>query len=196
MSEARAKDGRLDLTRLPAPPKTMRTIALGLMALTGLLSAWLAIALAPETIYALSERSAVEVHDLAAQAGPALENRYVRAPVQLSGDPIRFRRLLDTDSHQAQAAGPGIWVVYQVPASMEGPRFVPPTLASGRLVSIDSLGPRFRGLGSALGGGKGWVLLDGEDPASVSWIAGLELLLLGFVAWSTWSIARVLRRPR
>jgi hypothetical protein len=87
-------------------------------------------------------------------------------------------------------------VVYQVPASLEGPRFVPPTLASGRLVSIDSLGPRFRGLGHALGGGKGWVLLDGEDPASVSWIAGLELLLLGFVAWSTWSIARVLRRPR
>jgi hypothetical protein len=192
VTEARLEE---DLSRLPAPPRRVRIVALALMAITGALAAWLAIALGPEALYALGDGSAVELGRFRdANPGAADENVRVRAKVELQGAPVQFKRLLDGNRYHAAADGPGRWVVYAVPTSVEGPRFIPPNLVAGRLVRIESLGARFRGLASAIGETSGWVIVDGEDPESVSWIAGLELLLLAFVAWTTWSIARVLRR--
>jgi hypothetical protein len=185
-----------DLARLPAPRRPMRRLALAVMVVTAALGGWLALSVAGEAVYALGTRSPVEVDDLASADLAGVSGRYLRAGVKLGDPALSFRRPLDSDRHQVAPAGPDRWVIYAIPASLDGPRFVPPSLAAGRLVRVDELGPRFRGVRDALGPAaeRGWVLLDGEDPASAGWLAGLELLLLAFVAWNLWSIARVLRR--
>jgi hypothetical protein len=63
-------------------------------------------------------------------------------------------------------------------------------------VPIADLGARHSGFRGALGGSDGWVLLDGNDPASSGWVLALEVLLLLFVAWNVGALIRVTRRVR
>ena len=191
-----------EFRNLPPPRRSSRTATLALMAVTALLSAALAWGLRAEVMFALTEREAVELGDYAsAKLGSELEGRLVRARVHTDAPALSFRRPFDAASHRVAAAaaaeGDRRWVVYAVPASADGPRFVPPSLVTGRLVRVEDAGPRYRGLGGALsahGGASGWVLLDGDSPTDLSWIIGLEALLLAFVAFSLGGIFAVLRR--
>jgi hypothetical protein len=195
--ESDRKSG-VDLRGLPRPRRTSRTLALGLMALTAVLAAALGWSLRGEVVFALTEREPIELGSFAeAELGPQHEGRLVRAQVQTQKAALRFRRPFETTSHRvaAVAAKSPSWIVYAVPASLDGPRFVPPTLVTGRLVRVEDAGPRYRGLGTALQAG-GWVLLDGDAPTDLAWLIGLEALLGAFVAFTVGGMVAVLRPVR
>jgi hypothetical protein len=81
-----------------------------------------------------------------------------------------------------------------------GARFVPPRLVAGRLSRVGELGLRYRGLAKPLealvpdASSRGWVIVDGEDPRSMAWVAGVEVLVVGFFVWNVAALARILRR--
>ncbi len=187
---------------VPAPPRTTRTITVALMLVTALLAGALAWSLRSEVLFALQKPEVIDVGALAdAELASEHEGRVVRARIPAGATPkLSFRRPLEDAVHRVAPVGPergaqARWVVYGVPDSVAGPRLVPPTLVTGRLVRLEDLGPRYRGLGGALGqAAGGWVLLDGDLPANLSWLIGLELLLCAFVAFNLGASALVLRR--
>ena len=190
------------LSNAPAPKRTERTLTVAVMSLTALLTAWLAWSLRGEAAYALTSQTPVELGTLTAQDKYA--GSFVRGRADLQGTPTAgYRRPFESDAYRvSQSKGSNIWVVYGVPAALDGPRFVPPALVAGRLVRADALGVRFGGIEAAIAelGGKGtanqpiWVLIDGEDPEGMTWVLGLEGLLLLFIAFNVLSIVRVMRR--
>jgi len=192
------------LERLPKPPRAMRAVTIAVMVVTLAICAWLAWSLRTEALYALSHGRALDggTYTLA-KLDDRLNNRYVRARADLRGvQAVRFRRPLDRDEFRVAAAGPDRWVAYRVPEALSGPRFVPPTLVAGRLVRVSDLGPRFRGLGPALAAATGkpseqaWVLVDGHSPQGAGWLIGLEVMLLAFLAWNGFGLARITRPIR
>lgn len=204
VDDIRASDpGEFDdgeLRELPKPKRPVRTITLALMAVTGLLSLLLAFSLRHEARFATERSRAVdlggftEATELAAHDGG-----YVRVRVALTDRPTAvFERALESTRYRVSQVAPERWVVYPVPPQLDGPRFVPPSLVAGRLVRVEDLGVRFRGVEAQmaqLGGGtaSGWVLVDGEDPFTMGWVLALEALLVAFAAFNLLSLVRLLR---
>ena len=196
------------LAQLPRPVRRARTLTLVLMAVTALLAGALAWQLRGEALYALNPSTAVALGALAdVELSAAHNNTYVRATVTVAPTPsVRFRRLLDHDDYHvalaAQRQGAHRWLAYRVPTTIAAARFVPPSLVAGRLVRVDELGARYRGLRAALerasgvGEARSWVLVDGQDPQGAGWQLALVLLLLMAVGWNLLAMVRILRKPR
>jgi hypothetical protein len=127
----------------------------------------------------------------------------VHAQGQLSvTNAIRYRRPLERDSYRLASVdgNPKLWVQIRVPAGAEDPRFVPPDSFVGRLLPIDELGLRQRGLreavaeaGLPLPSDDAWLLVDGESPAAVRWAFGLFALLVAFAAFNVIGLVRLAR---
>src|SRR5687767_7818086 len=91
-----------ELVALPGPPRQERTISLLLMALTGLLAAFMPIALAGDVKYAFAGGSPQDVGDLARLApAEAMSNTFVRADGSVRAENgILYHRPLETDAFQ------------------------------------------------------------------------------------------------
>ncbi|MEM1029930.1 MAG: hypothetical protein AAGN82_06250 [Myxococcota bacterium] len=198
-----SREGDVDLGALPRPKRTGRTVALALLVATALGSLALAFALRHEARFATARTRATDLGPFVTAEAAALathDGEYVRVGVDLRERPTAvFDRPFDATRYRVTAVGPGRWVIYPVPPAVDGPRFIPPTLVAGRLVAVDDLGIRFRGLPAQMrtlvdgSAPSGWVVVDGEDPRTMGWIIALELLLLGFVGFSVVSLVRLLR---
>ena len=194
-----------ELSALPPPPRTERTLTVVLMAVTILASAALTLALRREVSYALSAKSPLDLGDLAQAAPPdGLENRYVRAEGLLStAGAIRYERPMEGDSFRlAPLAGQRrVWVEIRVPEGLEGPKFTPPTIFAGRLVPFHSAGIRHLGLTASVeSAGLGAVpedallLVDGASPRASRWSLALFALLAYFAAWNAVGLLRLTKR--
>jgi len=188
------------LRELPKPKRPARTATLALMAVTGLLSLLLAFSLRHEAAFATERSSAVDLGSFVESGELAAhDGGYVRVLVTPRDKPTAvFDRAFEKTSYRVTQVGAERWVIYPVPPSLDGPRFVPPALVAGRLVRVSDLGVRFRGVRNemaALSGGtaSGWVLVDGEDPFTMGWVLALEALLLSFAAFNLLSLVRLLR---
>lgn len=203
VAEPKSRD---QLTALPKPPKRMRSVTLGVLAVTGALAVLMAWSLRAEGRYALSEDAVLDLGELSGvKLDDQVANRYVRGRVSLErSKQVSYRRLAERDLYQVTpvANREGLWVEYRVLRQMSGPRFIPPTSVAGRLVPVAELGGRYRGIGAALaeatgrGIGSDWILVDGHDPKSTTWVLGLITLLLVFAGWSALAAFRILRRVR
>jgi hypothetical protein len=197
-----------DLAKLPRPRRIDRDVALVVMAATGLVAAALAWSLSGDARYALSSDEPVDIGAFAEADLAAHRGRYVRATVDLaparpegSASSVGFRRPLETDERRLARAADGRWLIYRVPEALAGPRFVPPRLVSGRLLHAQDFGVRFAGLDDALvdAGGRpesAFVLIDDETPRAVSWLLGVEIMMLIFAGWCALSVVQLTRPVR
>jgi hypothetical protein len=196
-----------ELPELPPPPQWQRKLTLAVMGVTALVCGLLAWSLRGDAIYALQGGGPLELGDLrVAELSPGIANRYVRGYAHLESSPaVHYARRADPDRYQLLpvAGAPEVWVEHRVPRGLDGPRFTAPSRVSGRLVPLDDLGIRHRGVADAVaragvpdGGGHRWLLLEGVDPQSERWALALALMLAAFAAWNVWGIARILRRFR
>jgi hypothetical protein len=193
-----------DLEALPGPRRPGKRMTLATLAITAAVALFVAYSLLGEAGYALGRGDPRDAGDLARlQPSAGWTNSWVRAEAELgTTGAIRYQRPMDGDSFRLSpvVGQPKLWVEIRVPAGLEGPRFVPPTSFVGRLVPFSRLGVRHRGLTRAVAAVAGaqmpsdaWVLLDGEDPASMRWSVGLVGLFVAFAAFNLWAIYRLLR---
>jgi hypothetical protein len=187
------------------PPRTVRRLTIGLMALTLIAALGLAVSLWPEAHYALSPSKPVDAGNLATTAlGAKQTERYVQFQVELdTSRAISYRRVADAGTYflapVKHVKGLPRWVQYRVPDALQGPRFLPPRLAAGRLARVGALSWRYRGLVQALAQSgdpnpeTAWILLDGADPAGSKWLVGLIGLLGIFALWSLIGLIRLVR---
>ncbi|MBM4360306.1 MAG: hypothetical protein FJ096_19545 [Deltaproteobacteria bacterium] len=190
------------------PPRPLRTATLAALVVGAFASLLVALSLYPEARYALTPRDPVELGSFAkAELGGAVEGRYVRAEVQLAGQPgLGFhrigegeRRLVRTAPSEPRRDTAPRFVEHAVPAGA-GARFLPPRIVAGRLSRVGELGLRHRGLARPLEGlvpeasSRGWVIVDGEAPRSAAWVMGVEAMVFGFFVWNVVSLARILKR--
>lgn len=205
------------------PRRPLRTVTLVVLGVSTSLGVVTALGLYREARYALETDAPLDLGALAtAELGPEHDGRYVRARVELEGQPtFSFHRLGEGERRLARIAfagasaeggaprgagevsawggGPPRFVDHAVPAEL-GAHFIAPRLVAGRLVRVEHLGLRHRGLASAASEvspearGQGWVLVDGEHPRSLTWVTGALAIALAFVAWSARSFVRLVRR--
>jgi hypothetical protein len=204
MAEATRDDHTMDELPTP-PPRTVRRFTIGLMALTFIAALGLTVSLWPEAHYALSPSKPVDAGNLATAAlNTEHIERYVQARVELDTTrAISYRRVADAGTYflapVKHVNGPARWVQYRVPDALQGPRFLPPKLAAGRLARVGALSWRYRGLIEALARSGDpnpettWILLDGADPARSQWLIGLVGLLGVFALWSLIGLIRLVR---
>jgi len=202
----RSQDDNVPLEQLSPPKRRLRTVALVVMVLTALLAAGTLWSLRGEVLYSFSSDDPVELGNLAAaKLSNELDNRYVRARAALDrGREIRYRRAGDADKHRLVPlkGAKHLWVEYRVAPEIDGPRYVPPSYLTGRLVKVDRLGLRYHGVQSALtqvvgadASGRAWLLVDGAKPRSMRWVMALVALLLAFLAWNLYGLVRIIRKP-
>ncbi|MBM4376481.1 MAG: hypothetical protein FJ095_15475 [Deltaproteobacteria bacterium] len=205
----------------PRPRRPLRTVTLAALVGVAALSGATAWGLHREARYALEGEVPMELGSLAtAELDGRHEGRYVRARVELDGQPTySFHRLGEGERRLARTAfatptdlaprgagevrawgnGPPRFVDHSVSAEL-GAHFVPPRLVAGRLVRVEHLGLRHRGLAAAAAevvpeaAAQGWVLVDGEHPRSLTWVTGAFGVALAFLVWSVGSVARLVRR--
>lgn len=200
-------DSDLDLATLAAPPKWQRSVTLGVMLVTAVLSTLAAWSLRSEALYALSDQAPLDVGNLRdAALGEQHANRYVRAYANLERAPtVGYGRIAEPDTFQlAPVAGvDGRWVEHRVPDRLAGPRFLPPSRVAGRLVRVRDLGARYRGVAAALEQAQpaasergAWLLLDGVDPHAEQWCLALTLMLLAFAGWNVYGATHLIRKVR
>jgi len=193
-----------ELEALPAPRRPGRTLTLVVMSLTTLLAVVMVWALRGEVSYALVKGAPTSLGNLAELAPRReLANTWVQGEALPSAThAVRYARPLEPGSYRlAPVAGNDrIWVQMRVPEGMENERFVPPTSFVGRLVPLSDVGIRYSRLPDAAAranDGKpvpdGWLLVDGEAPATTRWALGLAVLFLGFAAFNVWGLVRLLR---
>jgi hypothetical protein len=194
-----------ELLALPDPPKRERTFTVVLLVMTAIASLAMVFALRHDAAYAFGAPAAVEIGDLRAAPAEALvENRYVRADGMLAAaGAIRYERPFESDSYRVSpvAGRPDLWVEVRVPAGSENARYVPPSHFTGRLLPFDRVGPRHRGLATAVRDATheqvpagAWLLVDGESPGSARWAVALVVLFGAFALWNVVAMARLLRR--
>jgi hypothetical protein len=196
-----------ELVALPDPPRQERTLNLVVLAMAAVAALAMVFALRHDVAYALARTQSVSVGDLGTASTGVLasfENRLVRAEAMLGAvGGIRYERLLSAATFRTVpvAGRPDVWVEVRVPAGQESGRWEPPRSFTGRLVRFDAAGPRHRGLASAIERltrehvpSAAWLLVDGEEPADVRLVLVLAVTFLGFAAWHTMAIARMLRR--
>jgi hypothetical protein len=196
-----------ELVALPRPPRQERTISLLLMALTGLLAAFMTAALASDVTYAFAGSVPEAVGDLSHLVpGPALRNTFVRGDGALRAESaVRYRRPLESDSFQLVpvSGSDRIWVELRVPLGAESATAAPPVTFVGRLLPMRSIAFGLGGLRRSLAAtpvaplaADAWVLVDGATPVSSQWTVALAALLALFVGYNLLTIARILRPAR
>jgi hypothetical protein len=208
LAPAEAKD-ELDpeLVALPSPPRQKRTLSLFVLAAAAAAALAMVFALRHDVAYALTRSTPVGVGDLrTANAGvlSSCENRLIRAEAMLgAAGGIRYERPLSAATFRAVpvAGRQDVWVEVRVPAEQESGRWQPPRSFTGRLVRFDASGPRHRGLADAIEETArervpvgSWLLADGEEPGGARWVLVVATIFLGFAAWHTVAIVRMLRR--
>jgi hypothetical protein len=193
-----------ELIELPTPRRPWRRATLVTLSLAGLGSLLLTLAVLPDVAYSLRGGQPRELGDLTTtRLSRELSDTWVHAQGQLSvTNAIRYRRPLERDSYRLASVegNPKMWVQIRVPAGAEDPRFVPPDSFVGRLLPIDELGLRQRGLREAVGEAglplptdDAWLLVDGESPAAVRWAFGLLALLVAFATFNVIGLVRLAR---
>jgi hypothetical protein len=196
-----------ELEALPAPRRPWRRLTLVTMTATLVGSLALLGSLRGEIAFSLVGGAPRPLGDLGQfQPRPGDANSWVQGEGALeTGDSIAYRRPLESDSYRlSRVSGTKkLWVQVRVPHDDDDPdhkRFVPPSSFVGRLVPLGRGGVRLSRLGSAVAeAGRpplpsdAWLLIDGEAPATTRWTLGLALLLLGFAAWSSVGLWRLLR---
>jgi hypothetical protein len=203
------------------PRRSLRTLTLAALGGVAVLAALTAWSLLREARYVLEGDVPLELGSFAtAELDAQHDGRYVRARVELEGQPTySFRRLGEgerrlartafvtpTDSGPREAGevrpsggGPPRFVDHSVPPELGG-HFVPPQLVAGRLVRVEHLGMRHRGLAAVASlvapeaATQGWVLVDGEHPRTLTWVTGAFGVALAFLVWSVRSFVRLVRR--
>jgi hypothetical protein len=194
-----------ELVALPGPPRQERTLSLLLMALTGLLAAFMMAVLASDVMYAFAGSSPEAVGDLSRLApGAALSNQFVRADGRLRPEnAIRYHRPLESDSFELipVLGNDRIWVELRVPPGASNAAAAPPGTFVGRLLPMRSIAFGFGGLRRSAAAvapmaGDAWVLVDGATPTSSQWTVALAGLLAMFAAYNLVMIARILRPAR
>jgi hypothetical protein len=184
-----------ELIELPTPRRPWRRATLVTLSLAGLGSLLLALAVLPDVAYSLRGGQPRELGDLTTtRVSRELSDTWVHAQAQLSvTNAIRYRRPLERDSYRLASVegNPKMWVQIRVPAGAEDPRFVPPDSFVGRLLPIDELGLRQRGL--PLPSDDAWLLVDGESPDAVRWAFGLLALLVAFATFNVIGLVRLAR---
>ncbi len=198
-----------ELVALPAPPRRERTLTVGLLLVTAVLSAGMVVGLRRDAVYAFSRPAITDLGDLSV-APPAafVENSHIegRGLVGAAGA-IRYERPFASETFRAfpvlhPSGQPNVWVEVRLPAGAEGERYVPPSSFTGRLVRFDDVGPRHRGLKSAIESrgqrvpAGAWLLVNGEAPGDARWAVRLTALFACFAAWNLYAVARLLRRVR
>jgi hypothetical protein len=200
-----------ELVALPRPPRQERTISLLLMAVTGLLAAFMAVALAGDVKYAFAGSAPQVLGDLGRLLPTeAMSNTFVRADGVLRREGgIRYHRPLETDEFQLVpvSGNDRIWVELRIPPAALGtassPDAAPPVSFVGRLLPVRDIAFGWGGLRRSLSATAGmpippdaWVLLDGATPVSSQWTVALAALLVLFVAYNLVTMARILRPAR
>jgi hypothetical protein len=194
-----------ELPALPPPPKWQRQLTVGVMAVTAVVCVLLAWSLRGDALYSLSAAEPVDLGDLrVASLSSGHANRYVRGYANLEPAPVvQYARTAEPDRYRLLpvAGASGVWVEHRVPQGLDGPRFLAPSRVAGRLVPLDQLGLRHRGVADAVEQSRQqersagqWLLLEGVDPQSQRWVLALALMLAAFAGWNVWGIARILRR--
>jgi hypothetical protein len=193
-----------ELVALPRPPRQERTISLLLMALTGLLAAFMTAALASDVIYAFGGSAPEAVGALSQLApGSRLSNKFVRGDGLLRAEgAIHYRRPLESDAFQLVpvSGNDRIWVELRVPPGAPNGAAAPPVTFVGRLLPVRSVAFGLGGLRRSLTAtsvapmaSDAWVLVDGATPVSSQWTVALAALLAIFAAYNLVTIARILR---
>jgi hypothetical protein len=196
-----------ELVALPAPPKRERTATVALLLATAAASLAMVFMLRKDVGYALASPSIEDVGDIAtAPRDRFAENMYIRGNGTVgAADAIRYERPFRSDTYRAfpMAGHPDVWVEVRLQPGQESARYVPPSQFAGRLVRIDSAGPKHRGLRSAIEDATGrkvpanaWLLVDGEAPQDARWAFILVGLFAAFAAWNAYSIAKLVRRVK
>jgi hypothetical protein len=196
-----------ELVALPGPPRQERTISLLLMAVTGLLAALMAVALAGDVKYAFAGAAPEDVGELSRLApDEARSNTFVRADGALrAADAIRYRRPLEGDAFQLVpvSGNARVWVELRIPETAPNGASAPPVTFVGRLLPVGDIAFRWGGLRRSLSASAGvpippdaWVLVDGATPVSAQWTVALAALLVLFAAYNVVTIARILRPAR
>jgi hypothetical protein len=196
-----------ELVALPRPPRQERTLSVLLMALTGVLAAFLTVVLAGDVKYAFAGSVPEPIGDLSKLAPqPAMSNQFVRADGMLRPEgAIRYRRPLEDDTFQLVpvSGNDRFWVELRVPPAAANNAFAPPVTFVGRLLPLRDVAFAFGGLRrswAATTGGSipadAWVLVDGATPVSSQWTVALAALLVAFLGYDLVMIARILRPLR
>jgi hypothetical protein len=196
-----------ELLALPDPPRRERTFTVLLLALTALASVAMVLALRVDAAYAFRSPTPTDLGDLRTAPAASFEaNRLVHAEAMLgAAGAIRYEHPFEGDSYRVSpvAGRHDVWVEVRVPAGAENARYVPKGSFTGRLVPLDSAGPRHRGLAASVASATGeavpegaWLLVDGEQPADAKWAVALVALFAGFALWNGVAIARLVRRVR
>lgn len=199
-----------ELLELPDPPKRERTLTVALLLFTAVASLAMVLALRRDAAYAFAEPRARDVGDLnVADATTFVENQYVQGRGMLgAAHAIRYERPLTSGSYRlmpvTRASSPGasdVWIEVRVPPKGENVRWVPPASFSGRLVRLETAGPRHRGLADAVRDATGqempknaWLLVDGAAPADARWAVLLVGLFACFAVWNAFATAKLLRK--
>ncbi len=181
----------------------MRLFTLVVMLVTLLISVLVAIQMVPEALYAFEEDVPHEVGTLGQLTlDENNANRLVHATGPLTGDAVRYERPLSPGEYWlVPAVGrPDLWVEVHVPDTVTAAEFVPPQSFVGRLVPLESAGPRYRVLGRAaqiLEMGPTidpWILIDGDTPRGSRWAVAVCAMLLLFALFNLWGIFRLTRK--
>ena len=195
-----------DLAALPAPRRPFRRFTLVLMAFTALFALNLAVGLRGELTFSLLGGSPRDIGSLSpARPGQLEANTWVRAEGELSSsEVIRYARPLESGEYRLAPleGNRSIWVELRLPPDAASEHFVAPASFVGRLVPVRSAGIRYQAVRDAAGEvghalpPDAWLLIDGESPAGLRWVIGLEALLIGFTAFNLLGLVRLARPVR
>lgn len=201
-----------ELIELPPPRRPFRRLTLATLAITTIAAGAMVVGLSGDLGYAFARGEAFDVGSLASlQPRPGQRNTWVRGEGELEAiGGIRFERPLEADSFRLAPirGNPKLWVQIRVPRGYENEHFVAPTVFSGRLVPLSSLGLRYQTLAVAPEAagwkaghltGDAWLLIDSETPKNTRWVVGLVGLFVAFALFSIWALFSLLRpagRPR
>ena len=196
-----------ELLQLPDPPRKERRTTLALLAISGVLSAAMALGLSRDASYAFGGSSATGIGDLrSANAAGFVPNSYVEGTGRLGGSgALRYERPFETDSYRLMpvAGGDDVWVEVLVPDGDGSGRFVPPSEFRGRLVPFSKVGLRHRGLRGGVEDMTGqkvpetaWLLVDGQTPNDARWSAMLAAMFAAFALWNVVALVRLTRKVK
>ncbi len=195
-----------ELLALPAPPRREQRLTVALLALTGILSLGMSLALRQEAAYALSGSEVSHLGDLRTADLAPLAGKTVEGGAMLgAATGIRYERPFVSGSFRLVpvAGRDDLFVETRVQDGAENARYVPPPSFSGRLLRFDSVGPKHRGLRRALEeitkkpvSQNAYLLVDGDSPSTTRSALLLALMFLGFALWNAWTIAKLIRRVR
>jgi hypothetical protein len=196
-----------ELLQLPDPPRKERRATLALLAVTAMASLAMVVSLRRDAAYAFASSNSTDLGDLrVTDTNAFVPNGYVEGHGMLAAaGALRYERPFESDSYRiAPVAGQAnIWVEVRVPTGEEGARYVPKTAFSGRMIPFRDVGPRHRGLRSAITAqtgeavpGDAWLVIDDQPPASSRWAVMLVALFGIFAAWNLGAMWKLTRKVR